>query len=41
MAYAKRADAPDGAARLKELHIRPDLPPQKGERRGAVGDKAP
>ena len=36
------APAPVEPARLKELHIRLDLPPpQKAERRGAAGGKAP
>jgi aspartyl-tRNA synthetase len=34
------APAPVEPARLKELHIRLDLPPQKGEGRGAAGGKA-
>ena len=33
------APAPVEPARLKELHIRLDLPPQKGEGRGAAGGK--
>jgi aspartyl-tRNA synthetase len=34
------APAPVEPARLKELHIRLDLPPQKGDGRGAAGGKA-
>src|SRR3712207_2581948 len=33
------APAPVEPARLKELHVRLDLPPQKGEGRGAAGGK--
>jgi aspartyl-tRNA synthetase len=34
------APAPVEPARLKELHIRPDLPPRKGGERDAAGGKA-